>query len=314
MQDTPTPDRPVRDIAAVTLVVLATVILSARLNLNEHLYSLTRRFEQLQLDELPIDMLVLSIALVWLAWRRYRQASYELRARQRAEVRLERALADNRELGREILRVQEVERKHLARELHDELGQYLNAIKLDAVAIGEYDGTQSRLVIEAARAIIRSVDHVHSSVGGMIASLRPVGLDELGLVAAIEHGVDQWRARLPDTRFTLSIRGQFEDLGEGMNLILYRLIQESLTNVYKHANARQVEINLERMKVGANGSEELHLTVADDGCGMQSHTRSSRFGLNGMRERVEMEGGAFVLTSAPGQGLRLEAHLPVGGV
>jgi two-component system sensor histidine kinase UhpB len=245
-----------------------------------------------------------------LSWRRYGHARRELNARRIAEHRLGEVLAENRELAQENLRIQEAERKHLARELHDELGQYLNAIKLDAVSICESRGADASLSTHAAGSIIRAVDHVHGAVSDMIARLRPVGLDELGLVAAIEHCVDYWRQRLPDTRFGLSVSGDFEDLGESLNLTMYRLIQEGLTNIYKHSRARQAEIALERIDSDPAGSGEIHLPVADNGCGMHSDTRTSRFGLSGMRERVEMEGGTFVLKSEPGRGLRFEVHLP----
>jgi len=103
--------------------------------------------------------------------------------------------------------------------------------------------------------------------------LRPVGLDELGLVAAIEHCVDQWQQRLPDTLFSLLMRGHFEDLEEPLNLTLYRMIQEGL-NIYKHARAQQAKIALERIESRATGTEELRLSVNDDGCGMQSSNRT----------------------------------------
>lgn len=302
-----------RDTAAVIAITLCGIAISICFDLNEALYALTRRGERLQLDELAIGLLLLSLGLMWLSWRRYREARRELQARQIAEARLVEALAHNRRLAQENLRIQEAERKHLARELHDELGQYMNVIKLDAVSISETGGTDARLALNASNAIVRAVDHVHAVVGGMVARLRPVGFDELGLAAALEHCLDEWRPRLPDTRFELSVRGEFEDLSEPLSLTLFRLVQEGLTNIYKHANARRARIVLERVKSALNGTEELFLTVADDGRGMQSSHRSSRFGLSGMRERVEMQGGTFVLASAPGCGLHFEARLPVTG-
>jgi two-component system sensor histidine kinase UhpB len=303
---------PWRDIMVVIGVTALSIIVSAYFNLNEVLYTLTRRGERYQIDELPIGVLVLVICLMWLSWRRYVQARRELHGRRIAEARLGVALAENRQLAQENVRIQEIERKHLARELHDEFGQYLNAIKLDAVSICESAGREPELSSNASLSIIRAVDHVHRAVSGMIGRLRPIGLDELGLVAAIEHCVDYWRQRLPDTRLILSIRGNLEDLSESMNLTLYRLIQEGLTNISKHAKAKQAEITLERIE-SAERSSELRLTVADDGCGMEPGTRTSRFGLSGMRERVEMAGGRFVLQSATGQGLRFVAHLPANG-
>jgi two-component system sensor histidine kinase UhpB len=307
------PESALRDILIVISITALSIVLSVHFNLNEGLYALTRHWERFQIDELPIEMLVLMIGLMWLSWRRYEHARRELNARRIAEARLGEVLAENRDLAQENLRIQEAERKHLARELHDELGQYLNAIKLDAVSICESRGTDPEFSTSACASIIRTVDHVHGVVSDMIARLRPVGLDDLGLVAAIEHCVNYWRQRLPDTKFALSVSGDFENLTEPLNLTMYRLIQEGLTNIYKHANARQAQIVLERIRSSPEESGELRLTVVDDGCGMRSSTRTSRFGLSGMRERVEMEGGTFILESAPGQGLRFEAHLPASG-
>jgi len=291
------------DVMAVIGISALSLVLSAHFQVTEMLFALTRRWEYFQLDELPFGLLVLAIGLIWLSWRRYRQA-------QLAEARLAGVLADNRRLAQEHLRIQELERKHLARELHDELGQYLNAIKLDAVAIA---GGEAQFVTQTSLSIIRSVDHVHAAVSDMIGRLRPLGLDELGLTAAIEHCVDQWRRRLPDTHFSLTTRGELDALSEPLSVTLYRLIQEGLTNVYKHAAATQVHIVLERrFSANTEGSQVL-LTVTDNGNGMDAGAPISGFGLSGMRERVEMAAGTFTLASTPGRGLSFEAHLPAQG-
>jgi two-component system sensor histidine kinase UhpB len=306
-------ESPWHDIVVVVAVTVLGFLLSVYFNLNEALYALTRRGERFQIDELPIGMLVLLVCLIWLSWRRYEHARRELSARRVAEARLGVALAENRQLAHESLRIQEIERKHLARELHDELGQYLNAIKLDAVSIRESGGLEPEFSARASMSIVRSVDHVHRAVSDMIGRLRPVGLDELGLAAAIEHCVDYWHQRLPDTELTLSLRGNLEGLSETVNLTLYRLIQEGLTNISKHANAKRAEITVERIESAALDVSQLRLTVADDGCGMEPGTRTSRFGLSGMRERVEMAGGSFLLKSAAGRGLSFVADLPANG-
>ena len=300
------------DVAIVAGVTVATFVFAAYFQFNEALYSLTRHWEYIQLDELPVGMFVLSVCLVWLSLKRYRHARRELQARQVAEARLAAALSENRRLARETLRIQEVERKHLARELHDELGQYLNAIKLDAVSIGD-SGGDPRLSTDASLAIIRSVDHVHRAVSEMIGRLRPVGLDELGLVDAIEHCVDHWRQRLPEMRFDVSVSGNFVGLSEPVTLTLYRLIQEGLTNIYKHAHASRAGITLHRSTLTPEGVDEVQLTVADDGCGMEYNARVSRYGLSGMRERVELSGGTFSLISAPGEGLSFTVRIPASG-
>jgi signal transduction histidine kinase len=306
---------PWRDTLLVLGITVISLALSDHFNWSERLYALTRPEERLQLDELPIGMLVLLTGLIWLAWRRNQQARREIRARLAAEVELERALAANRELARETLRIQEDDRKHLAREIHDELGQYLNAIKLDAVFIRDASEAEGEASLDACRAIIRTVDHLHVVVRGMTAHLRPVALDELGLVAAIEHSVDEWRRRVPQTRFTLHVLGNFEDLEEAVSLTVYRLIQEGLTNAYKHAVATQVEIVLERRPppiAEAEADGDVRLTVFDNGRGADPATRRTGHGLNGLRERVELAGGTFLVDSAPDQGFRLTARLRVG--
>jgi two-component system sensor histidine kinase UhpB len=289
----------------VVLITLVCVALAAYFELSEALYAHTRRWEHFELDEWPVAAFVLALCLVWISWRRYQQTLVQLQARRAAEARLAAALAENRELAQQHLRIQESERKHLARELHDELGQYLNAIKLDAVSIRESatgEPGSSAAELAAARTV-DAVDHVHGVVNDMIRRLRPVGLDELGLVAALENCVDHWRQRLPETRFTLSVSGELDDLGELMSLTIYRLIQEGLTNSYKHAGATRIDIGVSR-------AAEVLLTVSDDGCGMDMSTRGTGFGLSGMRERVELMGGMFSIETSPGRGFSIEARLP----
>ena len=300
---------PRRDMVAVAVITFACIVLAAHFELSERIFAWTRRWEHFQLDEWPVAAFVLVLCLTWISWRRYQQALVQLRARRAAEMRLAAALAENRELAHQHLQVQESERKHLARELHDELGQYLNAIKLDAVSIREgaaSDGSPAGTATELAAArTVEAVDHVHAVVNDMIRRLRPAGLDELGLVAALENCVDHWRQRLPETRFTLSVSGDLDSLGELMNLTLYREIQEGLTNSYKHAGAKRIDITLSRGRL-------VRLTVADDGCGMEAMSRHTGFGLNGMRERVELMGGALVIETSPGRGFAIEARIPAG--
>jgi two-component system sensor histidine kinase UhpB len=299
--------------AVVVGLTALSIILAAHFQLTEMLYALTRHWEYIQLDELPIGLLVLAISLIWLSWRRNRQAVRQLQARRLAEARLAGVLSENRKLAQEYLRVQELERKHMARELHDEMGQYLNAIKLDAVAISESRGADAQFSVTTSLSIVRSIDHVHGAVSDMIRRLRPAGLDELGLAAAIENCVDHWRQRLPATRFSLTFRGDLHALHESLTLTLYRLIQEGLTNIYKHAGARQVDIMVERRQSGRAATDQLTLTMTDDGRGMDPSARTVGFGLSGMRERVEMAGGTFLLESVPGRGMSFSATLPAQG-
>jgi signal transduction histidine kinase len=297
---------PWRDLALAAVITLASAVLAAYFELSERIFSYTRHWEHFQLDEWPVAAFVLALCFAWISWRRYRQVLVQLEARRAAETHLAAALAENRELAQQHLQVQESERKHLARELHDELGQYLNAIKLDAVAIREGTAPEDSPTALSAARTLKAVDHVHAVVNDMIRRLRPAGLDELGLVAALENCVDHWRQRLPGTHFTLSLSGSLDDLGESMNLTIYRLIQEGLTNSSRHAGAGRIDINLSR-------AGDVLLTIADDGRGVDTSSRGSGFGLSGMKERVELMGGTFSVDSSPGRGFALEARLPVVG-
>ena len=226
------------------------------------------------------------------------------------ESELARALAANRELATETLRIQEADRKHLAREMHDELGQYLMAIKLDAALITAALPSGAADALHGTESIMRTVDRLSAVVSRMIAGLRPVALDELGVVAALEHNVEEWRQRLPAISIRLLCLGDLDRIEETLSLSLYRLIQKSITNVCKHANASQIEINLEAPG-GVTGGGELALTVLDNGRGMDLGAPTSGHGLRGMRERVELAGGRFFVESKPAHGLRLCARLPL---
>jgi signal transduction histidine kinase len=204
--------------------------------------------------------------------------------------------------------LQEAERKALARELHDELGQYLNAIKIDAVALRD-DTPTGEARRAGAGSIIANADYVYRTVGGLIRRLRPVGLDELGLAAALEHIVDGARARLPATRFNLHVDGEIGALSETFDLTLYRLVQEGLTNCAKHASASEVEVRIARARITARDC--IMLTMTDNGAGADWAARQDGLGLVGMRERVEALGGQLHITTAPGYGFRIVASLPL---
>ena len=297
------------DVVAVASVTVAAACLAAALDLHEWFSFSTRGLEWLQVDELPVVLLVLAASLTGVAVRRYRQARRELRARRAAESRLSMALAANRQLAQEHLRVQEAERQRLARELHDELGQYLNAIKLDAVALRAPDLTAGRTA-EAGRQIVQSVDHVHRAVGDMIRRLRPVGLDDLGLAAALEACVDGWRSRLPDVRFDLALDGDLDSLGEAYNLAVYRLVQEGLTNAIRHSGARNVQVSVQRVE-GPAGDACVTLRIVDAGRGASADSLQWGFGLRGMQERAELLGGSLSVDTTPGAGFVVSASLPL---
>ena len=296
------------------IVVLATAIVAAvcvQFDVSEALRRWTAPWERFQLDELPAVLLVLAAGLAWFAARRYGEAGREVRRRLAAEAQLEAALTDNRRLSRQYVRLQEAERKSLARELHDELGQYLNVIKLDAVGIRDGRPTEAATLRERAEGIVANCNHIHAALTALIRQLRPVGLDELGLGAALEHCVDTWRSRLPGTRLDLTLAGDCSELPETVTLTAYRVVQEGLNNVAKHASAGRITVNLERASAGPGVKDLIAITVADDGRGSDLKRPTQGLGLIGMRERVTALQGRLTVTSVPGSGFRLDARIPI---
>lgn len=293
-----------RDLALVLALTFVAGALFAHFDFSEYAYRLTRGAERFQLDELPPTLVVLAIGCAWFAWRRYREAQSEVRLRRALEEEAEHLLAENRRLANQALAAQETERRHLARELHDELGQYLNAMSLDAGRIRDLSAGREMEIHRLAQSLMQNATHVYREIGGMIRKLRPSGLDEFGLPTALEHCVDGWRERLPDARFTLAVDGDFDNLSDALNITLYRLVQEGLTNVSKFARGARVEIYL------ARAPEEIVVTMADDGPGVDLAKPRKGLGLIGMRERVEALGGALQIASEPGSGFLFCARVP----
>ncbi|HUF72656.1 MAG TPA: ATP-binding protein [Gammaproteobacteria bacterium] len=222
---------------------------------------------------------------------------------------LERSRDENRELAQRSLAIQESERRHLAQELHDELGQSISAIKAVAVSIGKRRNDHDDEVNRAAAKIADVATHVYAAVNGLIRRLRPVRLDEFGLVAALEELVDGWNERQPDSFCHFSSKGRFDDLGEGVEINVYRIVQESLTNAAKHSSASEVRISLEREDRPSAGS--LRLDICDDGAGFEPERARLGLGLLGMRERTDALGGKLDLQAAPGKGVAIHIDVPL---
>lgn len=295
-----------RDLALVIVITLAVFVFSAVFELREWLTDITHPLEPYQIDELPLTFAALALSLTWFAWRRWLQSERELALRFAAQRALAETLAENRLLSQKYLLVQEEERRNLARELHDELGQCLNAVKLDAVAIRDMAKDKDPEIVVSAGAIIDISNHVYDVVRSIMQRLRPAALDALGLRDAVGDLVGQWRRRNPGVACEFQATGELSDLGELANITVYRLVQECLTNIAKHSRAKEVKVALER-----TGPLEVRVAVSDDGQGMDLHSKRTGLGLVGLRERVEALRGGLELTSSTGHGVQVVAHLPV---
>ncbi|MDR2874572.1 MAG: PAS domain S-box protein [Methylobacillus sp.] len=219
----------------------------------------------------------------------------------------ERKLEENRQLTHLIQRHIEEERRNLARELHDELGQYVTAIKTFAVAIANKTREPMPEVAASAATIVAAAEHIYDDMHNIIRQLRPGALDNLGLTETLRDAVANWQRQHPDMRFTLDFSGELEHLNESLAINLYRIVQEAVTNAARHSGASQIAITLARDERGALG-----LTIADNGRGMNPRAvdQSRHFGLLGMKERVQSLRGQFELDSQPDGGTRIRVHIP----
>jgi len=210
-------------------------------------------------------------------------------------------------LSAKLVNAQEEERRSIARELHDEIGQALTAIKVELAVVERALDTQARTrnVLGEARAI---TDHALQTVRDLSQLLHPPLLDDLGLAATLDWYLGSFSKRTGIAAELLREEAD-ERLAPEIEMCLYRITQEALTNVAKHANATSCRVYLQRL------TETVRLKVEDNGKGfdvrqvMARHLRSG-LGLLGVQERVSEFGGTFRIESEPGQGTRLIVELP----
>jgi two-component system sensor histidine kinase UhpB len=203
------------------------------------------------------------------------------------------------QLTRLLLRAQEDERRRIARELHDEAGQVLTAVKIEL----DLDGrTDAGALVGRALAQVRDLSNL----------LRPSVLDDLGLVAAVTALVDDFSMR---TRIstTVDFGGATRRLPADIEVVIYRVVQEALTNIAKHAQASRASVTL------TLDARAAHLTVEDDGRGMQAAGKTAdmaepHLGLLGMRERVTAAGGTLGISAGPSGGLTIDARIPIENI
>lgn len=238
--------------------------------------------------------------------------SIDISAIKKAGQRSQELLQQNRQLTQQLFNLQEAERRNLSRELHDELGQWLTAIQAEAATISVgADIAKSPQIQASAQAIGKSAAEIHNVVRRILRRLRPALLDQLGLADSLRELVAQNHQHYPNIACELELDADLGNLPEPLNITLYRIVQEALTNVSKHAQASHVQVSLRREPGVESDPEQMILTVQDNGKGMDSSQLIQGLGMLGMRERVIASGGKFKSHTAPGQGLRIEIQLPL---
>jgi glucose-6-phosphate-specific signal transduction histidine kinase len=293
-----------RDTLGVIALVLCFASLALHFELSEQLLPWLKQHESWQLDELPLMLLVLSLGLVWFAFRRVADTQRELREREAAQLQITTLLAHNRDLTQRLFNAQEDERRILARELHDEVGQACTALRIEGSYIAKAAHTQPDAVVLAAQRISTTSQRMHSLTRDMLKRLRPPQLDSMGLESALQELCQTWQTQC-GIRCELSTHDVSHQLDDYTSTSLYRVTQEALTNIAKHAQASQVHIHLRR------STNTLHLCVEDNGIGMTGANKQEQgFGWVGMRERVASLQGHIDWGDAQ-PGLRIDVHIPM---
>ncbi|MDT8324730.1 MAG: histidine kinase, partial [Bacteroidota bacterium] len=229
----------------------------------------------------------------------------EIGERRRAEERLQRSQEQFRNLSRHLQSVREEERKGVAREIHDELGQRLTSLKLHLALLQEDVPSRNGGTHQRFSAMLDDIDETIQSVKRIISQLRPGLLDDLGLSAAIEWQTEEFQ-RHSGIRCTLSISPPELSLDADRATAVFRIFQETLTNVARHAGADAVRIEL------CEDADTVHLTIRDDGRGIRPEEieHPASFGLVGIRERAQYFDGDVTITGEPGGGTTVSVHIP----
>ncbi|MBY6240751.1 histidine kinase [Methylosinus sp. Sm6] len=234
---------------------------------------------------------------------------------------LDHVKAENRRLLNELIRVQDKERKEIARDLHDEAGPCLFSIRAGAVTLLDIAASPAPDIARLRRAcfdVDKASEAIQTLVRSLLDRLRPRGLAEFGLGAAVEDLIASWRASRPDVVCELVSPHDLSSLDEPTASTAYRVVQEATTNIYRHARAKFAEIRIEfaSLPLFADGESEqecapgLQITVEDDGVGLPDRHRFGH-GLSGMRERVQALGGRMAIENGRLGGARISVALPI---
>jgi two-component system, NarL family, sensor histidine kinase UhpB len=233
------------------------------------------------------------------------QGSFNRMASELAEMDEEK-----RHLNEQLLTLQEEERCEIARDLHDEISPFLFAVNVDLATISRLANEgQSTEIAGPIRSTLESVSHMQRQIRTLLGRLRPGVLADFGLAAAIMSMVAFWRRRHPGIRFKVSLPPDGASFGALIDITIYRIVQESLSNAVRHGNPAEISVSVTSAPADDPGSGGVIVEVANDGHGMEK-TACFGFGLTGMQERVHALGGRLIITQEPGMGLSVMAILP----
>jgi two-component system sensor histidine kinase UhpB len=245
------------------------------------------------------------------AFNRMAQAVADNHEAQQVAQAARQALAEDRELAQWVNQRVEDERGAIARELHDELGQQITAIKSVGTSIARRNEGVDAKTQELARWLVACADDIYASMHRLITRLHPPALEEFGLADALADLVDDWLLRQTEVHITLHTEGDLSLLSADHCRAAYRMVQEGLNNAFKHAQARNIQVRatLEAQGEPGQGAPWFRLCISDDGIGLPTpSSEQSRWGLKGMRQRVQGLGGSLTLLDRQPQGLTILAE------
>lgn len=283
------------DVSLIPISFVVCFFISSLFNLSEQYAAWASHLESsLNIDELPLATLAMLATTVWFSWRRW----MEIRS----------LLKQNHMLLQHATRMQENERRKIAQDLHDELGQYLNAIRLESASLKSQPNTSEKVQAIAYR-ISEHASHAYQMAKQLMHRLRPVALDDLGLSAALNHLISTWQTSSDTSSgspaiYTLEMTGDIDQIPEDLAIDVYRIVQECLTNAARHAHAKHITIHIEE------SHRQLSIQIKDDGIGFNPHHTHKGLGIAGVRERVDTHQGTFHLSTKAGHGCHLSITIP----
>ena len=277
------------------LCLAVAVLVAALLRERRRLQPLERLIEDMEKVDLSRPGLALPASIDGVA------ETEEVERLELAFLRMMRRLeAERRRAGSAALRAQEEERARVARDLHDEVNQSLTGLLLRLEAAREGAPPELEAELEETKAL---ANQAMNELLSLARQLRPTALDDLGLAAAVGGQVEQLRRGEIDAGF--EAEGDFSDLGDDAQLVVYRVAQEALSNATRHSGAARIGVRMRRPPGGG-----VELEVTDDGRGFAFDEAERGLGIAGMRERALLVGGELTIESRPGEGTSVRLTLP----
>jgi signal transduction histidine kinase len=258
--------------------------------------------------ELPLHVGRIILGAICMAFLVAAASLFRIFELERIAIRQRRAMEsaqrELRDLSQQLVRTQEEERRSLSRELHDQVGQILTAVRINLGNLEEALAVPDDRIRQQIEQTKRLAEQALRSVRDLAMGLRPAMLDDLGLGAALEWQARQ-HSRLCHVPVTVSIEGDLGGLSDAHRTCVYRIVQEALNNAAKHARAKAIRVSVQCQ------NDSVSIVVHDDGQGFDLGQSSHGLGLVGMKERVRQLGGDIVIASEPGQGTELLAEIPL---